>query len=275
MQAEQKQQGNWFTRLIGLSPPQLPISPEEKEWAEAAFRWLMEDLGTDVLRESVILPTAEFFPDPYEGRQQDVLPMLKRLCEYMSVDVEQIKLEFYAESSGDDFLKRYPLEYQTQHSGAAGHYRIRKGKQIIAIETGQLQDTTALVATLAHELGHAILIGENRVSPADEGHEPLTDLLTVYYGLGIFTANSAFKFSQWDAGGRHGWQAKRLGYLSEEMFGYALALFAWVRGETNPEWSKFLEVSVKSYFKTCLKYLAMTNDCSLEHNINSFSENHG
>ena len=192
--------------------------------------------------------------------------MLLRLCEYMSVDPETIKLEFYADTSADDFLKNYPLEYQSQRSGAAGHYRISKGKQVIALATSQLQDTTALVATLAHELGHAILIGENRVSANEPDHEPLTDLLTVYYGLGVFTANSAFRFSQWDAGGRHGWEARRLGYLSEEMFGYALALFAWVRGENKPEWSKWLEGSVSAYFKTCQKYLEMTNDCSLPSN---------
>lgn len=267
MQEKPRPQGNWLTRLLGFSPPRLPISTEEKEWAELAFRWLMDDLGVEILRESVILPTSEFFPDPYEGRQQDVMPMLKRLCEYMSVDVQRLKLEFYTESPDNDFLKNYPLEYQTQHKGAAGHYRISKGKQIIAIETSQLQDATALVATLAHELGHAILLGENRVAPGEADHEPLTDLLTVYYGLGIFTANSAFKFSQWDAGGQHGWHARTLGYLSEEMFGYALALFAWVRGESNPEWGNHLKGGVRSHFKTCLKYLEMTKDCSLQRDI--------
>ncbi len=196
--------------------------------------------------------------------------MLRRLCKYMSIDPERLKLEFYSESD-DNFLKNYPLEYQSQWSGAAGHYRISKGKQIIAIETAQLLDTTALVATLAHELGHAILLGENRISPDEPDHEPLTDLLTVYYGLGIFTANSAFKFSQWDAGGRHGWQAKTLGYLSEEMFGYALALFARVRGESHPEWSHHLEGSVSSYFKTSHKHLEISGDCSLPRNFDSVS----
>ncbi len=121
----------------------------------------------------------------------------------------------------------------------------------------------SLVATIAHELGHVILLGENRIPPDYEYHEQLTYLLTVYYGLGLFTANSAFKFSQWEAGGRAGWQTQRLGYLSEEMFGYALALFAWVRAEDKPAWRTHLKGNIRPYLNDALAYLAKTADCSL------------
>jgi hypothetical protein len=95
----------------------------------------------------------------------------------------------------------------------------------------------------------------------------LTDLLTVFLGLGIFTANSAFKFNQWTGGGKQGWEAKRLGYLTESMFGYALALFAWARGEDKPQWSKYLEGNVKYYFRSGLKYLEKTGDSKLKRGV--------
>jgi hypothetical protein len=59
--------------------------------------------------------------------------------------------------------------------------------------------------------------------------EPLNDLLIVFLGFGIFTANAAFRFETVSGGKSHGWSARRLGYLSQEQFGYALALFAYER----------------------------------------------
>ena len=64
--------------------------------------------------------------------------------------------------------------------------------------SSQAADPMALVATIGHELGHERLAGEGRVAGrADE--EQLTDLLTVYFGLGVFNANAAFQYTS--AGG--------------------------------------------------------------------------
>ena len=126
-----------------------------------------------------------------------------------------------------------------------------------------MSDATQLVATVAHELGHVRLLGEGRVHSGYEDHESLTDLLTVFLGLGVFTANTVFSFRQWTDAFSQGWQTERRGYMTEEMFGYALALFAWVRGESNPAWSQHLGGSVSAYFKRGHKYLEKTGDTTL------------
>jgi len=113
-----------------------------------------------------------------------------------------------------------------------------------------------LIATIAHELGHAILLGGKLIEGDLGDHEPLTDLLTVYTGLGIFTANSSANFRQFSEPGRDGWSMSRLGYLSQEMYGYALAKFAAERGEPKPTWSRFLSTNVKVYFKRSSAWLA-------------------
>ena len=58
-----------------------------------------------------------------------------------------------------------------------------------------MKDPVALVATLAHELGHVILLRPGLVDRDDPDMEQLNDLLMVFLGFGIFTANSAFRFS--------------------------------------------------------------------------------
>jgi hypothetical protein len=86
--------------------------------------------------------------------------------------------------------------------------------------------------------------------------EPLTDLLTVFLGLGVFTANSAFCFEQFTGVSSQGWSTHRQGYLSEEMFGYALARFAIERGERKPRWADHLSTNIASYFNRAEAWIA-------------------
>jgi hypothetical protein len=72
---------------------------------------------------------------------------------------------------------------------------VRGGRCVVAIDRANIGNPTALLAVIAHELGHVRLLGENRIPAGRPDSEPLTDLLTVYLGMGIFTANAAFGFS--------------------------------------------------------------------------------
>lgn len=221
------------------------------------MEWLLEEFGSDTFRRvTVVLPTDEFFPDSYSADEDDARALVDRVCAYMSVNPDLIEVEFFEDESSQ---ARRDLDYvEGPSDGTAGHYQKRRDKFVVSLESSQLTDPMCLVGTIAHELGHVRLLGEGRVHGGFEDHEPLTDLLTVFFGLGIFTANSAFSFD----GSSQGWHAQRRGYLDEGMFGYALALFALMRGERNPAWSKYLEGSVSTFFKNGMKYLDKTGDAA-------------
>jgi hypothetical protein len=237
------------------STPKCPVEEDDKLWLEESMEWLLEEFGADAFREvKVVLPTDEFFPDSYSADEDDARALVDRVCEYMSVNPDLIQLEFFEDEGRQAQKDLVYSEGSTE--GACGHYRKRRDKFVIALESSQLTDPMSLVATIAHELGHVRLLGEGRVHGGFEDHEPLTDLLTVFFGLGVFTAHSAFTFD----GSSQGWQARTRGYLSEEMFGYALALFALMRGERNPVWSRYVEGSVGTFFKNGLKYLDKTGE---------------
>jgi hypothetical protein len=78
-------------------------------------------------------------------------------------------------------------------------------------------------------------------------------------GLGIFTANSAVRFKQYQEDRRQGWSMQRLGYLPEEVYGYALARFAAERAELNAKWVKHLSTNVRAYFKESRAWLRKNN----------------
>jgi hypothetical protein len=112
-----------------------------------------------------------------------------------------------------------------------------------------------LVATMAHELCHVHLLGDGRISRTEEDHEPLTDLLTVFMGFGIFGANASFREKGWSDGRMYGWSAAKLGYLHQDTWGYAMAAFAHLRGERRPNWAKHLRPDVRRAFRQSEAYL--------------------
>src|SRR5262249_38059129 len=142
---------------------------------------------------------------------------------------------------------------------------VQRKKVIVGIEKNLAHNRKCLIAAIAHELGHILLIGDNRLSASREDHEQLTDLLTVFLGLGIFNANAAIEtFSYNKYRGVGVWipnhSTSKNGYLSEPMFASALALFAWLRGEERPAWTVHLDDSVRADFVKGLKYLEKTSN---------------
>nr|BFE73682.1 hypothetical protein GCM10020092_069830 [Actinoplanes digitatis] len=55
-----------------------------------------------------------------------------------------------------------------------------------------------------------------------------------------------------------GYRTSRLGYLTEPMFGYALARYAWLRGETDPPWARHLDTNPRTFLRQGLRFLART-----------------
>lgn len=243
------------------STPTCPVEEDDKLWIEESMLWLLEEFGRETFREiTVVVPTDEFFPDEYFGDEEDAEALVERVCGYMKVNRGRLEVEFFDDQQNE--FQRSLCFMEGPSEGASGHYHKGRDRFVISLESSQLGDPMSLVATIAHELGHVRLLGEGRIHGGYEDHEPLTDLLTVFFGLGVFTANSSFRFSQWSDNAFQAWRAERKGYLTEEMFGYALALFALMRGERSPVWAQFLEGSVKTYFKNALKYLEKTGEAA-------------
>lgn len=245
--------------------PKLSLDEQSKDWIEKSFQWLLKEFGEEYfLKHQTILPESSFFPDKYQGTEECAIKLVERVCSYMDVNPANVEVDFFFDR--DETASKHRLGGEQSHSGAAGYYLSKtdnEPRKKISINISQFKNPTSLVATIAHELGHVILLGGGKVSREYESHEYLTDLITVFLGLGIFTANSAFQFSQWQDHSHQGWSASRLGYMSEEMFAYSLAAYAWMRGETNPKWSSHLAMNVGHYFKQSLKYLEKDGQTSL------------
>ena len=241
---------NWFS-------PRSPLDIEAKEWIESRLHWLAEQFGTErFIRQDPVLPTPEYFPDPFDQSEGSVRKMLDRVCGYMGVDRRVVNLELYENANPlwlvNDFGQYLP-------PGAAGTFEVRQGYCLISLEMSQVSDPVELVGTMAHELAHYRLMGEQRVSGDEFDNELLTDLTVVFHGLGIFLGNGP---RNWDS--TYGiWPETSLRkpeYMTLPMFGYALAHAAWLRDELRPAWFKYMNSDLRSCFKSSTRYLFQTSD---------------
>lgn len=226
-----------------------PVSAKAQAWIEGSLQWLRQEFGDAALNGEVLLPESIFPHGSYRGTEADLHVVLRQVCARMNVRMGVVHIELSDDPDIPERDLRIPLA--TEFTGAAGHFERRGGKYVVAVRRHQLRRPVPLTATLAHELAHVRLLGERRIDPHRSDQEQLTDLTTVFFGLGIFSANAAFDFSQ----NQFGWQTSQLGYLGEAMFGYSLAYYAQLRGEDDPSWAGALDTNPRSYLHSGLRFL--------------------
>lgn len=232
------------------------IEEERRQWFDKSFLWLINNFGEDYIKgKKIITPQKSDFPFEFVGDEENAYEIVDVLAPQMDIEPDDIEIEFYTEAeivlkTGNAANARVFLQQVENEKYSSGLYwgKREDGKFHIGLETKYLNHPEKMVATLAHELAHIKLLGEERIK---KNNEPLTDLTTIVFGLGIFGANSAFQFiNKSDS-----WGYSRSGYLTQMDWGYALALFAFLRKEKTPEWTEFLTLNVKSDFKQSERFI--------------------
>ena len=239
--------------MFGWFQPKCPLSTSEKAWMELRMNWLSLKLGQQRLQNAtVMLPTPDFFPDKLDGSEDDAGKVFRRLCDHVKVDAQDIQLE---------------IRTNAEMQAAAGRY-VQKNPPRIYINQSELSDSESLAATLAHELAHHFLLGGGLLTENNLDLERLTDLLPVFLGIGLFSANAAFKESHWRTGHWSGWSVQKKGYLPIRMFAYGFSLFAFARGEHQPHWANYFRRDLSEPFWQGLRFLNKTGDTILGEQVN-------
>lgn len=238
--------------------PKCPIPEVRRQSLEADFDWLVSFFGAEPIKKRrVLIPHHSDFPIRYNGEEQTARDTLDIIARQMEIDPNDIELLFSNDgaqkiSTGSPLgTSLYTigsvdsLNYSSQRYYGKGE----NGKYHMALEQNKLQQPESMVATLANKLSHIKLLGKER---SEENNEQLAELTTIVFGLGVFNANAAL--STFQAFSTTGWL--KSGYLTEMDWGYALALFARLRKEDNPEWSNYLCMNVKADFAKSRRYLS-------------------
>jgi hypothetical protein len=246
--------------MFGWFRPTCPCDPAAKAWVEERLQWLSEEFEDSAFAGCpVVEPTPVFFPDHYDGSKRAARVLLDQVCGYMGVVPDLVALKFVSDAN-----KIWLVNESGQYvPHAAGTYEEGKRKFIIRVAKSGLDDAMGLAGTMAHELAHARLLGEGRILSEEYDNELLTDLTVVFFGLGIFLANTPrhwdSQYSKWP-----GTNLLKPEYMTPPLFGYALAHLAWHRGEEKPAWAKHLNWSARVNLTQGLRYLQKTADSAFK-----------
>jgi len=243
-------------------PSTCPCSPPAKEWIEYRLQWLCDEFDDHAFNgRTIVLPTAQFFPDAYRGSFNCIRALLDRVCDLMDVDPDRVDLEIINDQVRAPWLVNEAGKLLPNAAG--GTYQFIDGRHWIQLDLAETADLEGTVGTFAHELSHARLLGEDRVSGDDFDHELLTDLNAIFFGFGLFLARSprawASQVTKWP-----GTDYNKPEYLSQPLIGYALAHLAWFRGETKPAWAKHLHMNARPDFYQALRFLSKTQDSAFK-----------
>jgi hypothetical protein len=228
-------------------------------------RWIDEHLGSlsrafedeSPVERDIILPTCDYFPDPYDGSPEAVRRLFDRVCGYMNVEPRHVRLVTMDRSGGPSLTNQDGDLMPT----AAGLYETDDaGSFVVHLDRAQFGRPMHLVGTIAHELSHLRLMGEGRIDPDRFDNELLTDLTATWLGFGIFLANAPRGDWKAIAGIWPGTTLRRPEYMTGPMYAYALARIASLRFEEKPAWAKHLRWDARALFRQAMRWCAKQDD---------------
>ena len=215
----------WFTTNI---------DKELLDWELNHWKWLAASLqgnNHDLSRIHLVQPTPQDFPVVAKSPEERANKVFGCVKGHFGLEAWPCTLVPFEEAH-DVMRDILPVLLRPETSdGAVGLFEVSKEREvIIRYKPDQAKDPMSMIATMAHEMCHYVLATIREEPPCGwSQREPLTDLAAVFFGFGIFQANSSFCFSQWADNQYQGWSAKRQGYLSENALSLALALFCTSR----------------------------------------------
>jgi hypothetical protein len=251
--------------LTGWEPM---VDAEASDWILRAFRWALENYGTDVFYEHTILvtPTSKHFPDHAGDDHQKALMLFD--CVRRLSGMQNWPCKLMAQQPDVNPVVDAVTLIQDAPKTPAGTFCISGQEEpevVITYNPAMVHRPQALVATLAHELAH--YLGRTADSPPPGGEknwEYATDLLAVFTGFGLFLANSAIDFQQFNGYKSHGWSTRKLGYLSEFELVYCLAVFCTLKNIERERLLPYLKPFLIPVYDDCLKDLGRKADIMAE-----------
>lgn len=233
------------------------VTPEDKDWIEQNMLWFIEHFGVESVREQpFILPSFDNFPFNNLNDPDQFHSLFSSLCVTLNLDPDEIVIKIFDDIKSKQWDVMTP---EGKFSDAAGLYnRLYEtgGKRFqVQIARSNLEKPMLLISVIVHELVHVKLLGGNYMSQQDRDLEPLTDLASIFFGFGIFVANSVVTSDFY-------W-VSRSGYLPPQMISYANALICHISGKQPRDILPLLNRNTAGLFRKDFEYISHTGDTLL------------
>lgn len=225
--------------------------------AESQMRWVLRtsasllELGAEPV-SGLVLPTAEFFPDKFDGTPEALAALMRRVQEHaglgdLAVDLgvvmpegEAVKVSCSSGACGGMGKLDTKLERVTRVE--EGHYRVM-------LDAGEARQPVVLTTALVRAVSVMFMVESGayeEVLPADR--DAATDLAAVLLGFGVLAANGSYIYVK----GCGGVQVHSATRMPVEDVTLALAVFCKLHNVPDRVASKHLELTPRECFDEAL-----------------------
>lgn len=243
--------------MFWKSKPKSPVTIEDEEWIISSYKWFEKTFKLDLFEQDIYLPTKGFLDFEFSGSEDDAIKIVELIANKLTVESSSsIEVYFFDEFQPMEFTDEgIYSNYEEGTQLTDGLYsKIIDGIYQIGIEKTLLKNPTKLIATIAHELAHVKLLGEDRL---EENDEHLTDLTASLFGFVIFLANGSINsMSTWSGNSHSGWKiGGGSGYLHYKVYAFLIAYWIYKKEDLKPDWLNFLNKEILNEVKKGIKYL--------------------
>lgn len=237
-----------------------PLDADDEAWQLECWAWFLRTLGgMNMLRATaLVLPTSDFFTQLKSREHQFALDVFAQVSAYFGFEADDFELVAQSPSINPQ-VGAFAVVQNAPPSPLGTYSHDHEDGATITYDPRLVDHPGALIATFAHELCHARLFAVATPPPGGwDMEEFATDLATVFFGFGVFSANEAARFEAYSdqASGAQGWRFSGGGYLSPAERAFALAVFLALTRRGADQVRPYLEGTAAAYFGKSVKYLA-------------------
>lgn len=226
--------------------PRPPLDVIEQTWVETRLRYLVDEIGWARLIEMPIaLPTPAFFLGTCDGTRDGAQRLLVRMCEHLGIDARAFTLETVDQEA---------CHGSASHGCGCATEPVGAGGTVVHVTTAELADPELLAAVLARQLTNSRLPVESLPGGMPGDQAWMTDMVAICHGWGVFVANAAVQALS-PPTGHGGCSPRPARCLPARMAGYALAVYAHLRGQDQPVWKHHLRPDAAAAYVGGLRYL--------------------
>jgi hypothetical protein len=220
---------------------------------EPQLRWILRRAAALLQQGAepvagLIQPTAEFFPDRFDGSPEGLVALTRRIQAHaglgdLSVELAVVSPEGEAQTvscSSGACGGTGKIEARLDRVG-----RREDGSYSVALGAGELRNPTVLTTALVRAVACMFMVEADAydgILPADR--EPLTDLAAVLLGFGVLVANGSYLYVK----GCGGVQVHSATRMPVDEITVALALFCKLHDVPDRAATRHLELTPREHF---------------------------
>ena len=225
--------------MFGFRKVRTPLTTFQRVDIELLMRRTIEQIGLPFVRQAEVMTDLD------------------------ELDLDKTNATTLLETAKTEVLSRLPKQktpcevqlVATADLGYPSTYTEAKTEQVAIIRLAEetLNDPLRTVMELAFQFSCHYWHTFPSATVLDKSPRT-SDLLPICCGFGVLGSEACLYDDQWSQAGWAGWSISRSGYYSTVEIGYALALFARCRNETEPEWSGFLRLDSRETAEIASKF---------------------